>query len=111
MGQTGTKVASKIANSFTFSGSPSEDMTMTVEGATRAVSSFKGTPFVYSRRGSMYFDEDGDLAHEFYEEVAPKKKGGKKKMKRVVRNLMPQGEVNYRVPRLHVDFPIILYSD
>ena len=27
MGQTGTKVASKLANSFTFSGSPSEDMT------------------------------------------------------------------------------------
>ena len=101
-------MASKIANSFTFSGSPSEDMTLE---ATRAVSSFKGTPFVYSRRGSQYFDEDGDLAHEFYEEVAPKKKGGKKKMKRVVRNLMPQGEVKYRVPRLHVDFPIILYSD
>ena len=74
MGQTGTKVASKIANSFTFSGSPSEDMTLE---ATRAVSSFKGTPFVYSRRGSQYFDEDGDLAHEFYEEVAPKKKGGR----------------------------------
>ena len=109
MGQTGTKVASKIANSFTFSGSPSEDLT--VEGATKAVSSFRGTPFVYSRRGSMYFDEDGDLAHEFYEEVAPKKKGGKRKMKRVVRNLMPQGEVKYKVPRLHVDFPIILYSD
>ena len=109
MGQTGTKVASKIANSFTFSGSPSEDMTL--EGATQAVRSFKGTPFVFSRRGSMYFDEDGDLAHEFYEEVPPKKKGGKRKMKRVVRNLVPQGEVKYRVPCLHVDFPIILYSD
>ena len=23
----------------------------------------------------------------------------------------PQGEVKYSVPRLHVDFPIILYSD
>ena len=31
----------------------------------------------------MYFDEDGDLAHEFYEEVAPKRKGGKRKMKRI----------------------------
>jgi len=109
MGQTGTKVASKIANSFTFSGSPSEDMTL--EGATQAVKSFKGTPFVYCRRGSMYFDEDGDLAHEFYEEVPPKKKGGKRKMKRVVKNLVPQGEVKYKVPCLHVDFPIILYSD
>ena len=60
---------------------------------------------------SMYFDEDGDLAHEFYEEVLPRKKGGKRKMKRVEKNLRPQGEVKYTVPRLHVDFPIILYSD
>jgi len=110
MGQTGTKVASKIANSFTFSGSPSDDLTL--DGATHsAVSSFRGTPLVFSRRGSMYFDEDGDLAHEFYEEVPPKKKGGKRKMKRVLKNLVPQGEVKYRVPCLHVDFPIILYSD
>ena len=41
MGQTGTKVASKIANSFTFSGSPSDDLTL--DGATHsAVSSFRG---------------------------------------------------------------------
>ena len=109
MGQTGTKVASKLANSFTFNGSPSEDMT--AETASQEVSSFKGTPFVFKRRGSMYFDEDGDLAHEFYEEVAPKRKGGKRKMKRVVKNLVPQGEVKYKVPRLHVDFPIVLYSE
>ena len=36
---------------------------------------------------SMYFDEDGDLAHEFYEEI---KKGGKRKMRRVEKNLTPQ---------------------
>jgi hypothetical protein len=60
---------------------------------------------------SMYFDEDGDLAHEFYEEVLPRKKGGKRKMRKVEKNLRPQGEVKYKVPRLHVDFPIILYSD
>ena len=60
---------------------------------------------------SMYFDEDGDLAHEFYEEVIPRKKGGKRKMRKLEKNLIPQGEVKYRVPRLHVDFPIILYSD
>jgi len=106
MGQ-GSRVASKIANSFTFHGSPSEEFDS--EGASRAVASFRGTPFVYSRRGSMYFDEDGDLAHEFYEEV--KNKRGKKKMRRIERNLRPQGEVKYSVPCLHVDFPIILYSD
>ena len=36
---------------------------------------------------SMYFDEDGDLAHEFYEEI---KKGGKRRMKRIEKNLTPQ---------------------
>ena len=40
---------------------------------------------------SMYFDEDGELAHEFYEEVLPKKKGGKRKMRRVdSKSLTPQ---------------------
>ena len=39
----------------------------------------------------MYFDEDGELAHEFYEEVLPKKKGGKRKMRRVdSKSLTPQ---------------------
>ena len=58
----------------------------------------------------MYFDEDGDLAHEFYEEV-PKKKGVGKRMKKIhYKHLTPQGEVNYSHPRLHVDFPIIMYQ-
>lgn len=35
----------------------------------------------------MFFDEDGDLAHEFYVEV---KEGRKSKMKRVYENLKPQ---------------------
>lgn len=38
----------------------------------------------------MYFDEDGDLAHEFYEEIQPKRKGGRRKMRKVDRNLKPQ---------------------
>jgi len=59
----------------------------------------------------MYFDEDGELAHEFYEEVLPKKKGGKRKMRRVdSKSLTPQGEVKYKHPRIHVDFPIIMYQ-
>jgi hypothetical protein len=59
----------------------------------------------------MYFDEDGDLAHEFYEEVAPKRRGGTRRMKKInSKHLTPQGEVKYSHPRLHVDFPIILYQ-
>ncbi len=57
---------------------------------------------------SMYFDEDGDLAHEFYEEVFRR---GVLKMKKVnSKHLVPQGQVEYSQPRLHTDFPIILFE-
>ena len=100
----------------------------------------------------MYFDEDGDLAHEFYEEVLPRyeistsfdvvslrvvttlknqekgwqEKNAKNREESQVRSFVlclysilgvchddsrPQGDVKYNVPCLHVDFPIILYSD
>ena len=38
----------------------------------------------------MYFDEDGDLAHEFYVEIKAKKSGGKARMKRILHGLTPQ---------------------
>jgi len=110
MGQRASALANKVSSSFSYHGGTGEfgDEDL-IDGGSRSIASFKGnTPFVYSRQGSMYFDEDGDLAHEFYEEI---KKGGKRKMRRIDRNLTPQGEVKYRVPCLHVDFPIILYSD
>ena len=57
----------------------------------------------------MYFDEDGDLAHEFYEEVLPRKGHGRRKMKKISnKHLVPQGDVPYQSPRLHTDFPVIL---
>ena len=77
----------------------------------------------------MFFDEDGDLAHEFYEEV----RDGKSQtthMRRKISHLKPQvffkikitywnfhlcvhffqGNVYYKNPRLHADFPIPMYS-
>lgn len=40
---------------------------------------------------SLYYDEDGDLAHEFYEEMVVTKNGRKKsKLKRIQKNLIPQ---------------------
>lgn len=49
---------------------------------------------------SLYYDEDGDLAHEFYEETVVTKNGRKKsKLKRIQKNLIPQvrkGHVNNR---------------
>uniref|UniRef100_A0A4X2LMP2 Tumor suppressor 2, mitochondrial calcium regulator n=1 Tax=Vombatus ursinus TaxID=29139 RepID=A0A4X2LMP2_VOMUR len=59
--------------------------------------------------GSMYYDEDGDLAHEFYEETIVTKNGRKRaKLRRVQKNLIPQGIVRLDHPRLHVDFPVII---
>ncbi|XP_032050329.1 tumor suppressor candidate 2 [Anas acuta] len=67
------------------------------------------TPFVFTRRGSMYYDEDGDLAHEFYEETIVTKNGRKRaKLKRIHKNLIPQGIVKLEHPRIHVDFPVII---
>lgn len=47
--------------------------------------------FIYLCCSSMFFDEDGDLAHEFYEETIVTKNGRKKaKLKRIQKNLTPQ---------------------
>ena len=50
MGQTGSRVANKIANSFSFSETPSDEYMVEVAN-TAAVAGFKGTPFVFTRRG------------------------------------------------------------
>lgn len=46
---------------------------------------------------SMYFDEDGDVAHEFYEEVPPLRRGVKATMRRIFTNLTPQVGLIYNV--------------
>ncbi|KAK9967331.1 hypothetical protein ABG768_001734 [Culter alburnus] len=67
------------------------------------------TPFVFTRRSSLYFDEDGDLAHEFYEETVVTKNGRKKaKLKRIHKNLIPQGIIKLDHPCIHVDFPVVI---
>lgn len=65
------------------------------------------TPFVFRRRGSLYRDEDGHTAHEFYEEVEDKK-SKKRVMQRKYVNLTPEGDVELSIPRLHSDFPVVL---
>uniref|UniRef100_A0A9J7Y2U2 Tumor suppressor 2, mitochondrial calcium regulator b n=1 Tax=Cyprinus carpio carpio TaxID=630221 RepID=A0A9J7Y2U2_CYPCA len=58
---------------------------------------------------SLYFDEDGDLAHEFYEETVVTKNGRKKaKLKRIHKNLIPQGIIKLDHPCIHVDFPVVI---
>jgi hypothetical protein len=57
---------------------------------------------------SQYFDQDGDLAHEFYEEDV---EDDRLVMRRMMTNLRPQGRVMYRVPRIHSDFPCVIMAD
>ncbi|XP_056292745.1 tumor suppressor 2, mitochondrial calcium regulator a [Pseudoliparis swirei] len=83
------------------------------DGSEQSVARLKGsrnaTPFVFTRRSSLYYDEDGDLAHEFYEETVVTKNGRKKsKLKRIQKNLIPQGIVKLDHPCIHVDFPVVL---
>ncbi|KAK6619844.1 hypothetical protein RUM44_006243 [Polyplax serrata] len=102
MGATSSRLAKKISNSFR---SSSNDNLNNVSNEN-ALQKFS-RHLVFARRGSMYKDEDGDLAHEFYVEVPPKQ-GRKATMKRVYDNLTPEGDVLYDIPRLHVDFPYII---
>uniref|UniRef100_A0A8C0WCY3 Tumor suppressor candidate 2 n=1 Tax=Castor canadensis TaxID=51338 RepID=A0A8C0WCY3_CASCN len=68
-------------------------------------------PFVFTRHGSMFYDEDGDLAHEFYEKTIITKNGQKRaKLRRMHKNLIPQDIMKLDPPRIHVDFPVILYE-
>ncbi|XP_051567965.1 tumor suppressor candidate 2-like [Myxocyprinus asiaticus] len=67
------------------------------------------TPFVFTLRSSLYFDEDRDLAHELYEETVVTRNGRKKaKLKRIQKNLIPQEIIKLDYPQIHMDFPVIL---
>jgi len=66
MGGTTSKIYGKLSRSWTSASCSSENLENTAE-MCRSPSSVG--PFVFTRRGSQFFDEDGDLAHEFYEEV------------------------------------------
>ncbi|KAK3103493.1 hypothetical protein FSP39_019601 [Pinctada imbricata] len=101
MGQQTSSIARKVSRSVSsLFGVTSNNETTSISTAHLAV-----TPFVFKRQGSMYFDEDGDLAHAFYIE---KNSNGCAKMVQTWDNLYPQGEVDLPHPRLNVDFPIIL---
>ncbi|XP_014679126.1 PREDICTED: tumor suppressor candidate 2-like [Priapulus caudatus] len=107
MGNSGTRMFGKIFSSF----SGNSDHSDSCDSEQRlSKSKLCGTPFVYTRRGSRFFDEDGDLAHEFYIEVPASGRRKRASMKkRSTHGLTPEGEVRYKYPRIHVDLPVVLY--
>ncbi|KAF4533447.1 hypothetical protein B566_EDAN001173 [Ephemera danica] len=64
---------------------------------------------VLQRSGSQFFDKDGDLAHEFYQEI--RLPDGRTTMQRIATDLTPQGLVNHDHPRLHPDYPLVLVGN
>uniref|UniRef100_A0A915BHS4 Uncharacterized protein n=1 Tax=Parascaris univalens TaxID=6257 RepID=A0A915BHS4_PARUN len=65
--------------------------------------------FVTETNSSLFVDEDGDTANEFYRESFEKHKR-LTKLVRQVDNLMPKGRVKYPIPRLHPDVPLVLWE-
>ena len=57
---------------------------------------------------SQYIDDDGDRAHEFWQEELVEDRAV---MVRQSRDLKPEGRIAYRVPRLHYDFPAVIMSN
>ncbi|XP_063438896.1 tumor suppressor candidate 2-like [Mytilus edulis] len=99
MGQKVSGLTNKVTRSVSSLFSHSE------ETQESSLATQRATPFVYKRTSSMFFDEEGDLAHEFYEEVFD---AGHSRMKRQYKNLRPQGEVELPYPKLHPDLPIVM---
>lgn len=103
---------SKSKGFWPFSGSVGADDPIqdgNEQSMARARSFTGATPFVLTRRSSLYLDEDGDMAHEFYEETIVTKNGRKKaKLKRIHKNLTSQGIIKLEIPCIHVDFPVVL---
>jgi len=93
-----------------FSNKSAGDACTSDSGALQKCGYKYSTPLVLKRSSSLYFDEDGDLAHEFYQEVKVKNsRGGKFKLKKITHGLIKQGEVTLQLPRLHHDFPRVIY--
>ncbi|XP_055883263.1 tumor suppressor candidate 2-like [Biomphalaria glabrata] len=108
MGQAASSVSKLVSSPITwFRGSDKQKRS---DGLTQNGLIPKGaTLFVFKRRGSMFFDEDGDLAHEFYceeKDIHTKKVV----MRQYNRNLIPEGDVDLPYPRLHGDLPVILFD-
>uniref|UniRef100_A0A0N5ADT6 Ovule protein n=1 Tax=Syphacia muris TaxID=451379 RepID=A0A0N5ADT6_9BILA len=65
--------------------------------------------FVKEKMSSLFVDEDGDIAHEFYYETFNDENNSSKLVRRVD-NLKPLGIIKYSIPRLRSDSPFIIWE-
>eukprot|EP00051_Salpingoeca_urceolata_P032517 m.16120 g.16120 ORF g.16120 m.16120 type:complete len:113 (+) comp5164_c1_seq1:168-506(+) len=84
------KVVSQVAGGEDDAASTSQPQTPVYSGV-----------FVRTRRGSMFIDGDGDMAHEFYEERFGT-------LWRITEGLEPQGQILLDKPCLGGHLPIVL---
>ncbi|CAJ0928730.1 unnamed protein product, partial [Mesorhabditis belari] len=62
---------------------------------------------IHEHLSSMYVDEDGDIAHEFYAEGQD---GTRRRLCRIINNLRPKGTERLPIPRLSPDLPIVMWE-
>jgi len=59
----------------------------------------------------MYIDEDGDVAHEFYEESVVKSlRHRSRTLKKITEKLKPRGWLGYDVARINNDLPFVMFE-
>ncbi|XP_074646902.1 tumor suppressor candidate 2-like [Tubulanus polymorphus] len=117
MGQASSRAAKKVVSplyNYWYGGnSGQEDDEQSDVGAGGAPYYWRTavTPFVYKRKSSLYIDEDGDLANEFYEEVMYEEEEEgifRTTMRRILHHLTPLGYIDLPHPCLHYNMPVIL---
>jgi len=102
MGQTGSNMVKRMFSPF--GGKQNSDDGQDYSSLRSADGSV--APYVFRRVGSMYLNAEGDLAHEFYEEVETEH--GIIMKRTPSTELIPQGFVELKFPRLNMDFPVVL---
>ncbi|VDD94373.1 unnamed protein product [Enterobius vermicularis] len=64
--------------------------------------------FVTKTMSSLFVDEDGDVAHEFYYETFDENNSSR--LVKKVDNLRPLGPIEYAIPRLRADSPFVIWE-
>eukprot|EP00117_Sycon_ciliatum_P033634 scpid94842/ scgid25846/ len=99
--------ASKVGKAFGLVSDEGHDDSDNRIDLQQAVAGVKVSAHVWTRASAQFFDEDGHIAHQFYEEVevAP----NKWIMREISRAfLKPVGRIFLKTPDLHVDSNIVL---
>ncbi|CAJ0566251.1 unnamed protein product, partial [Mesorhabditis spiculigera] len=84
---------------------PGQPISPNTWNCSRSAATYPIFLLIHEHPSSMYIDEDGDIANEFY---AEDQLGTKRRLCRIMKNLRPQGTERYQIPRLNPDCPVVM---